>query len=48
MLAWLERNPRDRFGVQPYSLDGTGVTRDDLEHIFAEYLSAFDIELEGV
>jgi hypothetical protein len=48
MLAWLERNPQDRFGVQPYSLDGTGLTRNDLEPIFAEYLSTFEIELEGV
>ena len=48
MLDWLERNPQDRFGVQPYSLDGTGVTRADLEPVFTEYLSAFDIELEGV
>jgi hypothetical protein len=48
MLAWLKRNPQDRFGVQPYSLDGTGVTRADLEPVFAEYLSAIDIELEGV
>jgi hypothetical protein len=47
MLDWLERNPQDRFGVQPYSLDGTGVTRADLEPVFAEYLTAFDIELEG-
>ncbi|HWS94276.1 MAG TPA: sulfotransferase [Mycobacterium sp.] len=48
MLDWLERNPQDRFGIQPYSLDGTGVTRADLEPVFAEYLSVFDIELEGV
>jgi hypothetical protein len=48
MLDWLERNPQDRFGVAPYSLDGTGVTRADLESVFAEYLAAFDIELEGV
>jgi Sulfotransferase family len=47
MLDWLERNPQDRFGVQPYSLGGTGVTRADLEPVFAEYLAAFDIELEG-
>src|SRR5258708_5391308 len=48
MLDWLERNPQDRFGVQPYSLDGTGVTRGDLEAVFADYVSAFDIELEQV
>ncbi len=48
MVDWLQRNPQDRFGVAPYSLDGTGVTRTDLESVFAEYLSAFDIELEEV
>jgi sulfotransferase family protein len=48
MLDWLRRHPQDRFGVQPYSLDGTGVTRGDLEAVFADYLSAFDIELEEV
>lgn len=47
MLDWLERNPQDRFGVQPYSLDGSGVTRADLEPIFADYLSTFDIEMES-
>lgn len=47
MLNWLMRNPQDRFGVQPYSLDGTGVTIADLEQVFDEYLSRFDIELEG-
>jgi hypothetical protein len=47
MLDWLQRNPQDRFGVQPYSLDGAGVSRGELESVFAEYLSVFDIELEG-
>ena len=47
MLAWLELNPQDRFGVQPYSLDGSGVTVADLEPVFDRYLSAFDIELEA-
>jgi hypothetical protein len=47
MLTWLERNPQDRFGVQPYSLDGSGVTMADLEPVFDQYLSTFDIELEG-
>ena len=47
MLDWLERNPQDRFGVQPYSLDGSGVTRADLEPIFDDYLSTFDVELES-
>jgi Sulfotransferase family len=47
MADWLQRNPQDRFGLQPYSLDGSGVTRADLEPLFAEYLSTFDVELEG-
>jgi Sulfotransferase family len=47
MLTWLQRNPQDRFGVQPYSLDASGVTIADLEPVFDQYLSTFDIELEG-
>jgi hypothetical protein len=48
MLGWLDRNPQGRFGVRPYSLHAYGVTRTDLEPIFDAYLSAFEIELEGV
>jgi hypothetical protein len=47
MLDWLDAHPQDRHGVAPYSLEGSGVTRADLEPIFDEYLSVFDIELEG-
>jgi hypothetical protein len=47
MLQWLDGHPQDRFGAAPYSLDGSGVTRADLEPIFDEYISVFDIELEG-
>src|SRR2546429_721835 len=47
MRGWLEQNPQDRFGVRQYSLDAYGVTKADLEPIYDEYLSAFDIELEG-
>jgi Sulfotransferase family len=47
MLAWLDDHPQDRHGVAPYSLDGSGVTRADLEPIFDDYLSEFDIALEG-
>src|SRR5262249_26320252 len=47
MLDWLAHHPQDRFGGQPYSLDGAGVTREELESVFAEYLSVFDVELEG-
>ena len=47
MLSWLERHPQDRYGAAPYSLDGSGVTRSELEPIFDEYIGAYDIELEG-
>jgi hypothetical protein len=48
MLRWLQQHPQDRHGVAPYSLDGSGVTRADLEPLFDEYLSLFDVELEDV
>lgn len=48
MLEWLGRNPQDRFGTRPYSLDAYGITATDLEPLFGEYVSMFDIELEGV
>jgi hypothetical protein len=47
MRDWLKAHPQDRHGVAPYSLDGSGATRSDLEPIFNEYLSVFNIELEG-
>jgi hypothetical protein len=47
MLDWLDVHPQDRHGTSPYSLEGSGVGRVDLEPIFDEYLSVFDIELEG-
>ena len=47
MRHWLDEHPQDRHGLAPRSLEGSGVTRADLEPIFDEYVSAFDIELEG-
>ncbi len=47
MLGWLEQHPQDRFGVAPYALEGSGVSRADLEPIFAEYISMFDVEMEA-
>src|SRR5262249_49010850 len=47
MLRWLERNPPDRFGVRSYTLGEYGVAESDLEPIFGDYLSEFDVELEG-
>ena len=47
MLDWLDTHPPDRHGLAPYSLEGSGVSRAELEPIFDEYLSVFDLELEG-
>lgn len=47
MLAWLKKNPQNRFGKRPYSLDAYGITKADLEPIFEGYIATFDIELEG-
>ena len=47
MLDWLDRNPQDRFGARPYSLDSYGLSPSDLDAVFGDYRSTFAIELEG-
>lgn len=47
MTRWLAENPQHKHGVTSYSLDEYGLTVEELEPVFDEYLSAFDIELEG-
>ena len=47
MQNWLAGHPQDRFALNTYSLDQYGLTVQQLEPIFAEYLDTFDIELEG-
>ena len=48
MLEWLDQNPQNRFGTRPYSVATYGLTTKDLEPMFGDYVSTFDIELEGV
>jgi sulfotransferase family protein len=48
MKDWLARNPQDRFGARPYSFEQFGLTRRQLEPVFAEYLATFAIELEPI
>lgn len=48
MRAWLAAHPQNRFAPNAYSLDEYGLTVEELEPIFAGYLAAFDIKLEGV
>jgi hypothetical protein len=47
MRNWLAEHPQDRFALNAYSLDQYGLTVEQLEPIFAEYLDTFDIELEA-
>ena len=47
MQAWLTEHPQDRFAPNTYNLDQYGLTAEMLKPTFAEYLSNFDIELEG-
>ena len=46
MERWLAANPQDRFGPRPYSFDEFGLDRPELDGVFDEYLSTFDVELE--
>ena len=47
MQTWLTEHPQDRFAPNTYSLDQYGLSVEKLKPAFAEYLSTFDIELEG-
>jgi len=46
MQQWLTANLQDRFGRRPYALADYGLSKGQLEPVFAEYLAAFDVELE--
>jgi hypothetical protein len=48
MKEWLSARPQDRFGPRPYALEQYGLTKRELEPVFAEYIGRCDIELEGV
>ncbi len=47
MYQWLKDRPQDRFGRHRYTLEEYGLSKEQLEPIFAAYLAKFDIELEG-
>jgi hypothetical protein len=47
MQNWLAAHPQDRFALNSYTLDQYGLSVQQLEPIFAEYLDTFAIELEG-
>lgn len=41
MLAWVAENPQHKHGEHRYSLDGTGVTEDDIRRRFAPYIDHY-------
>ena len=45
METWLADNPQHKHGVSAYTLSEYGLSVAELEPMFDEYLSAFDIEL---
>lgn len=47
MQKWLAAHPQDLFALNTYSLDQYGLSVEQLEPIFAEYLDTFDIELDA-
>jgi hypothetical protein len=47
MRNWLADHPQDLFALNTYSLDQYGLSVEQLEPVFAEYLNTFDIELEA-
>ena len=47
MRAWLDTTPPHKLGRTRYTLEEYGLSVAELVPVFAEYLAAFDIELEG-
>jgi Sulfotransferase family len=46
MQQWLAEHPQGLMGVNSYNLEQYGLTVEELAPMFAEYLDAFEIELE--
>jgi hypothetical protein len=47
MKAWLADNPQDKFGKHEYKLAQYGLSVEQLEPIFEQYLSQYDVAREG-
>ena len=45
--SWLDANPQNKFGKHEYKLAQYGVTLEQLEPMFARYLSRYDVAREG-
>lgn len=42
--AWLANNKADRHGTFKYSMDGFGITQDELRALFADYVARFELD----
>ena len=47
MCAWLAENPQGKFGRHEYKLAEYGLSKEQLEPLFARYLAEYDVEREG-
>lgn len=47
MRDWLDNTPPMKLGKTSYTLEEYGLSVDELEPVFAEYLERFDIAIEG-
>ncbi|MEM8499022.1 MAG: sulfotransferase [Pseudomonadota bacterium] len=46
MNNWLENNPKGRYGKHEYRLEDYGVTRADVESLFAGYVQRYHVAME--
>jgi sulfotransferase family protein len=45
--GWLDDNPQNKFGKHEYKLAQYGITKEQLEPLFARYLARYDVAREG-
>jgi hypothetical protein len=46
MRRYLEQNPQGKHGSQSYSLEKFGLTRAEVEPLFADYLASYPVQLD--
>jgi len=46
MQAWLDNHPRGKHGVHRYRLEDYGITRGEVEALFASYVQRYDVTLD--
>lgn len=46
MHEWMNINPQNKFGKHNYRIDSFGMTEDDIDSMFGDYIKKFNIPLE--